>query len=123
MPATALSTAESLLIITTRLWVHARDRNVPMPWYGGLVAAGLVDDGVPDFDMLMQLIARGSVRAADVARPEEHRLGAGEIALLDIVARLQRGERGSAIELLGGCSRRTTWCRRCATPAALPRTC
>lgn len=102
MPVSALSTAESLLIVTMRLWVHTRDQTTPTPWYGGLAAAGLADDGIPDFDMMIQLIAGGSIRPLDIARTGQNCFGACEIALLDILARLQRNERGGAIELLGG---------------------
>ena len=102
MPAAALSTAESLLIVTTRLWVHARDCTLPAPWYAGLAAAGLADDAIPDFDMMVHLIINGSIRLLDIPPPGQNRLGSCEISLLDILARLQRGERGSAVELMGG---------------------
>ncbi len=99
MPLAGLKTAELFLLTTVRVWLAAH-RRAPVPdWRRGLAAAGLMEDGAPDFDMTLRILIAG-VRTLD-SRPAGHpRLGADEARPLWLFGALQRGETGEAVGLL-----------------------
>jgi hypothetical protein len=99
MPLAGLKTAELLLLTTLRLWLAAH-RRAPVPdWRQGLAAAGLMEDGAPDFDMTLRILVAG-VRTLD-SRPVGHpRLSADEARLLRLFGALQRGQTGEAVGML-----------------------
>jgi hypothetical protein len=99
MPLAGFKTAELVLLATLRLWLAAHRRaNVP-DWRQGLAAAGLLEDGAPDFDMTLRILVAG-VRQLD-SRPACHpRLSADEARLLRLFGALQRGETSEAVDSL-----------------------
>ena len=99
MPLAGFKTAELFLLTTLRLWLAAHRRADVPDWRQGLAAAGLMDDGVPDFDMTLRILIAG-VRQLD-SRPVGHpRLSADEARLLRLFGALQRGETGEAVAIL-----------------------
>ena len=99
MPLAGLKTAELFLLTTLRLWLAAHHRADVPDWRQGFAAAGLMEDGAPDFEMTMRILVAG-VRRLD-SRPARHpRLGADEARLLRLFGTLQRGETGEALGIL-----------------------
>ena len=99
MPLAGFKTAELFLLTTLRLWLAAHRRADVPDWRQGLAAAGLMEDGAPDFDMTLRILIAG-VRTLD-SRPAGHpRLSADEARLLRLFGALQRGETGEAVGIL-----------------------
>ena len=99
MPLAGLKTAELFLLATLRLWLAAHRRAQVPDWRQGLAAAGLMEDGAPDFDMTLRILIAGC-RTLD-SRPTGHpRLSADEARLLRLFGALQRGATGEAVEIL-----------------------
>ena len=99
MPLAGLKTAELFLLTTLRLWLAAHRRAQVPDWRQGLAAAGLLEDGAPDFDMTLRILIAG-VRKLD-SRPAGHpRLSADEARLLRLFGALQHGETGEAVAIL-----------------------
>ena len=99
MPLAGFKTAELFLLTTLRLWLAAHRRaNVP-DWRQGLAAAGLMEDGAPDFDMTLRILIAG-VRQLDTRSAGHPRLSADEARLLRLFGALQRGETGEAVAIL-----------------------
>ena len=99
MPLAGFKTAELLLLTTLRLWLAAHRRADAPDWREGLAAAGLMEDGGPDFDMTLRILIAGA-RQLD-SRPAGHpRLSADEARLLRLFGALQRGETGDAVGIL-----------------------
>jgi hypothetical protein len=99
MPLAGFKTAELLLLATLRLWLAAHRRAQAPDWRRGLAAAGLMEDGAPDFDMTLRILVAG-VRQLD-SRPAGHpRLSGDEARLLRLFGALQHGETGEAVGIL-----------------------
>lgn len=97
MPVAGFKTAELFLLTTVRLWLAAHRRASAADWRQGLAAAGLLEDGAPDFDMALRLLsaaARPALSSRDTAHP---RLSADEARLLQLFGALQRGEISDAV--------------------------
>ena len=108
MPLAGFKTAELFLLTTLRLWLAAHRRVQVPDWRQGLAAAGLMEDGAPDFDMTLRILAAGVRGAGDAfcaayldSRAAGHpRLSADEARLLRLFGALQRGETGDAVGIL-----------------------
>ena len=99
MPLAGLRAAELFLLTALRLWLAAHCRADVPDWRQGFAAAGLMEDGAPDFDMALRILVAG-VRRVD-SRPAVHpRLSADEARLLRLFGVLQRGETGAAVGIL-----------------------
>ena len=99
MPVAGFKTAELLLLTALRLWLAAHRRLQVPDWRRGLAAAGLLEEGAPDFDMTLRILIAG-VRQLD-SRPAGHpRLSADEARLLRLFGALQHGETGEAVGIL-----------------------
>ena len=99
MPVAGLKTAELFLLTTIRLWlsVQRNPRVAVADWRQGLAAAGLAEDGAPDFDMALRILS-ASAKPALASRDAGHpRLSADEARLLQLFGALQRGETGEAV--------------------------
>jgi hypothetical protein len=92
-PLAGLKTAEVFLLTTLRLWLAAHRRAQAPDWRRGLAAAGLMEDGAPDFDMTLRILVAG-VRQLDSRAACHPRLSADEARLLRLFGALQRGEIG-----------------------------
>jgi len=99
MPLAGLKTAELFLLTTLRLWLAAHRRAQVPDWRQGLAAAGLMEDGAPDFDMMLRILIAG-VRQLDSRAAGHPRLSADEALLLRLFGALQHGETGEAVEIL-----------------------
>ena len=99
MPLAGLKTAELFLLTTLRLWLAAHRRAQVPDWRQGLAAAGLMEDGAPDFDMTLRILIAG-VRKLDSRAAGHPRLSADEARLLRLFGALQRGETGEAVGIL-----------------------
>jgi hypothetical protein len=99
MPLAGFKTAELFLLTTLRLWLAAQ-RRAPVPdWRRGLAAAGLAEDGAPDFDMTLRILIAGA-RTLDSRETAHPRLSADEARLLRLFGALQHGDTGEAVETL-----------------------
>ena len=99
MPLAGLRAAELFLLTALRPWLAAHRRADVPDWRQGLAAAGLMEDGAPDFDMTMRILVAGGRRLD--SRPAGHpRLSADEARLLRLFGALQRGETGEAVGIL-----------------------
>ena len=99
MPLAGLRTAELFLLTTLRLWLAAHRRADVPDWRQGFAAAGLMEDGAPDFDMTLRILVAGARRLD--SRPAGHpRLSADEARMLRLFGALQRGDTGEAVGIL-----------------------
>jgi hypothetical protein len=86
-----LSTAESFVVVSLRLWAAPyRQPNLSHPdWRLGFAAAG-VDEAERAFDELFRLVLVSAERSLDVRCARCAQLGGDEIAFLRMVGQLQR---------------------------------
>lgn len=97
MPVAGFKTAALFLLTTLRLWLAAHRRASAVDWRQDLAAAGLLEDGAPDFDMALRLLS-AAARPALSSRDAGHlRLGAHEARLLQLFGALQRGKISDAV--------------------------
>jgi hypothetical protein len=99
MPLAGFKTAELFLLTTLRLWLATQRRAAVPDWRRGLAAAGLAEDGAPDFDMTLRILTAG-VRALDSRETAHPRLSADEARLLRLFGALQHGDTGEAVAIL-----------------------
>jgi hypothetical protein len=99
MPLAGFKTAELFLLTTLRLWLAAQRRAAAPDWRRGLAAAGLAEDGAPDFDMTLRILVAG-VRTLDSRAANHPRLSADEARLLRLFTALQHGDMGEAVAIL-----------------------
>ena len=99
MPLAGFKTAELFLLTTLRLWLATQRRAAVPDWRRGLAAAGLAEDGAPDFDMTLRILVAG-VRTLDSRETAHPRLSADEARLLRLFGALQHGDTGEAVAIL-----------------------
>ena len=102
-PLAELATAELFVVSALRLWaLPHRDPGGSHPdWRGGFFAAGIDDEGMTAFDVLLRIAATAAKRPLDVRCLRCPRLGEDEAWLLQLVSLLQRRRRGEAAAILG----------------------
>jgi hypothetical protein len=99
MPLAGFKTPELFLLTTLRLWLAAQRHATAPDWRRGLAAAGLAEDGAPDFDMTLRILVAG-VRTLDSRAANHPRLSADEARLLCLFGALQHGDTGEAVAIL-----------------------
>jgi hypothetical protein len=99
MPLAGFKTAELFLLTTLRLWLTAQRRATVPDWRRGLAAAGLAEDGAPDFDMTLRILIAGT-RQLDSRETAHPRLSADEARLLRLFGALQHGDVAEAVAIL-----------------------
>jgi len=104
MPVSELRTAEAFLVTSLRLWLAGQHRTVAAPraqgshdWRSGFAAAGLDEDGAPDFDMALRILQAGAQPPLALRDFRHPRLAADEAHLLQVFGHLQRGDVGAAL--------------------------
>lgn len=98
-----LDGAELTTLTALRAWLRPRceAQSAFMGWAELLRRAGLKEDGIEHFDLIMRMLTTVTMRPLDTRCRCATELAGDEAGLLQAIALLQRGHRSKAIKELG----------------------